>query len=579
MEKFKYLIVGGGVAGITAAEFIRLNDLEGSIAMISDEPYPFYSRLLLSKPGFFLGKIPFDSIWLKNEAWYQEKKITYLKGRKAVKLDAGAKIITLDDGQQLGYEKLLLALGTESRPWNVPGSDRKGVYYLRDLDEGKQVMEGIKTAKKGITIGGAFVSFEMAELLKLAGLDTTIIIRGPYYWQSLLDEASGKMIEDALVKHEIRMIKNAEVQEVLGGDQVTGVVLKDGAKLDCDMVICGIGTLTYMDWLKEAGLKTNRGILANEYLETNLPDIWVAGDAAEFNDIVVGATVQLGNWANAREHGRVCGLNMVGKHEQFRFVSFYTTQALGLSVTFVGDVRPGPEKSVITRGSPEVNSYGRILIAGGKIIGATLMNRTQELNTISKLIEQGFLVAGHEAELGDSNFDLKTLVVLPSKKEEAPFEKIKVGWFSFSCCEDNTVVMTEVMNDHWQEWKKIFDFRHARVLKTNNIFDEFDVSFIEGAVASPGHEETIKQIREKSKKIVAVGACAITGLPAGQRNNFTDDQKASIDFLITKFGALPKVKTVAEVIKVDVEIPGCPMDPKVFLEKVTALVKELRPNL
>src|SRR3989344_9391296 len=157
--------------------------------------------------------------------------------------------------------------------------------------------------------------------------------------------------------------------------------------------------------------------------------------------------------------------------------------------------------------------------------------------------------------------------------EPENFEKIKVGWFSFSCCEDNTVVMTEVMNDHWQEWKKLFDFRHARVLKNNNVFDEFDVSFIEGAVASPGQEEMIKKIREKSKKVVAVGACAITGLPAGQRNNFTADQKASIDFLVTKFGALPKVKTVAEVVKVDVEIPGCPMDPKIFLEKVTALVK------
>ena len=272
-------------------------------------------------------------------------------------------------------------------------------------------MEGIKTAKKGITIGGAFVSFEMAELLKLAGLDTTMVIRESYYWEPLLDKTSGDMIEVALVKGGVKVIKNAEVQEVLGGDRVAGVVLKDGTKLDCDMVICGIGTLTYMDWLKEAGLKVNRGILANEYLETNLLDVWAAGDAAEFNDVMVGATVQLGNWANAREHGRVCGLNMTGKHEQFRFVSFYTTQALGLSVTFVGDVQPSPDKSVITRGSPEINSYGRILVAKGKIVGATLMNRTQELNTISKLIEQNFLVPGHEAELGNVNFDLKTLVI------------------------------------------------------------------------------------------------------------------------------------------------------------------------
>lgn len=155
-------------------------------------------------------------------------------------------------------------------------------------------------------------------------------------------------------------------------------------------------------------------------------------------------------------------------------------------------------------------------------------------------------------------------------------EKIKIGWFTFSCCEDNTVVMTEVMNDHWQEWKKIFDFRHVKVLKSKNIFDEFDIAFIEGAIASAEHEEKVKSIRNISKKLVAVGACAITGLPAGQRNSFTPEQLASIDFLITKFGALPKVKKISDVVKVDVEIPGCPMSPNVFLEKVNALVAEFR---
>lgn len=157
-------------------------------------------------------------------------------------------------------------------------------------------------------------------------------------------------------------------------------------------------------------------------------------------------------------------------------------------------------------------------------------------------------------------------------------EKIKIGWFSFSCCEDNTVVMTEVLNDHWQEWKKIFDFRHVRVLKSKNIFDEFDIAFIEGAVASSKQEEEIKDIRSRSKKLVAVGSCAVVGLPTGQRNTFDEEQNQHISFLVTKFGAAPKVKKVSEVVKVDVEIPGCPMSPQMFLEKVNALVAELRPT-
>jgi len=154
-------------------------------------------------------------------------------------------------------------------------------------------------------------------------------------------------------------------------------------------------------------------------------------------------------------------------------------------------------------------------------------------------------------------------------------KKLKIGWFSFSCCEDNTIVMTEVMNDHWQEWKKLFEFRHARVLRSNNVLDEFDIAFIEGAIASPEQEDKLKKIRSLSKVLVAVGSCAVIGLPAGQRNMFTAEQKASIDFLITRFGALGQVKKVSEIVEVNDEIPGCPIDPKVFLEKVNALVGQL----
>lgn len=156
--------------------------------------------------------------------------------------------------------------------------------------------------------------------------------------------------------------------------------------------------------------------------------------------------------------------------------------------------------------------------------------------------------------------------------------KIKIGWFSFSCCEDNTIVMTEIMNDHWQEWKKLFDFRHARVMKSQNIMDEFDISFIEGAIASADHEEKLREIRARSKKLVAVGACAIVGMPAGQRNTFTPEQNAEIQYLIARFAALPKVLKVSEVVKVDAEVPGCPMEPKRFLEVVNRLVGELAPE-
>ncbi|PIR97087.1 MAG: hypothetical protein COT91_03215 [Candidatus Doudnabacteria bacterium CG10_big_fil_rev_8_21_14_0_10_41_10] len=159
---------------------------------------------------------------------------------------------------------------------------------------------------------------------------------------------------------------------------------------------------------------------------------------------------------------------------------------------------------------------------------------------------------------------------MPKKRKQ----KIRVGWFTFSCCEDSTIIFTELLNDHWKEWKELFDFRHARVLKKNNVLDELDIAFIEGAVASPEHEKMAKEIRKVSKKVVAIGACAVQGMPSAQRNFFDEKQKEEIEFLISRFKALPKVLKLSDVVKVDVEVPGCPMNPEDFLRKVNLLVKE-----
>lgn len=165
---------------------------------------------------------------------------------------------------------------------------------------------------------------------------------------------------------------------------------------------------------------------------------------------------------------------------------------------------------------------------------------------------------------------------MKEKTNENTQKKIRIGWFSFSCCEDNTVIMTEVLNDHWQEWKRIFDIRHARVLQSHNVLDALDIAFVEGAIASETQAEKVREIRSKSKILVAIGACAVVGLPAGQRNMFTEGQKKEVEFLIARFGALPNVLKVSDVVTVDASVGGCPIDPNQFLDAVNALVKQFQ---
>ena len=260
----------------------------------------------------------------------------------------------------------------------------------------------------------------MADLMSLAKIETTMLIREPHFWSPTLDEVSGGMIEDAITKSGIKFLKDTEIVEVTGGDSVDGVTLKDGTHIDCEMIMCGIGVMNNTKWLADSGVAVNRGILANEYLETNVPDIYVAGDIAEYKDLLLEENVIMGNWVNAVEQGRTCAKNMLASSsakatagqdkEPFRFVSFYTTQGFGISIAFVGDVAFGKDRVVISRGSKESNSYAQVVIVGKELVGATMINRTGELTTFAKLIKNNVDVSGKHTELADSNFDLKTLI-------------------------------------------------------------------------------------------------------------------------------------------------------------------------
>lgn len=415
-----YLIIGGGVAGTTAAETIRSRDKAGSIAVVSSEPYRLYSRIVLSKPNFFLEKIPFDQIWLKTEAWYGDNHIELLAGRRAAALNLNQKAVTLDDGTVIRYEKLLLALGAEARRCDVSGSDKRGVLYLRTLDDAKAIMAQIKIAKRtaasagraprAVAIGSGFISFETCDMMRLAGLEVGLVLRESHYWEPILDQPSGQMIEAALEQGGVKLFRNTEVSAVNGDDAVTGVTLQDGTEIPCELVIVGIGVVCPFAWLQVGGVAVSRGILANEYLETNVPDVWVAGDAAEFTDKIVGDRVQLGNWVNAQMQGRLAGLNMLGDRAPFQMVSFYTTQGFGITIAFTGDVRLLEGRRVIVRGSPELGWYVRLIVKDGEVVGATLINRTPEIGVISKTIEQNVNIAGKEAQLEDPAFDLKELL-------------------------------------------------------------------------------------------------------------------------------------------------------------------------
>jgi coenzyme F420-reducing hydrogenase gamma subunit len=152
--------------------------------------------------------------------------------------------------------------------------------------------------------------------------------------------------------------------------------------------------------------------------------------------------------------------------------------------------------------------------------------------------------------------------------------KLKVGWFSFTCCEDSTIVFLELMNEHYKKWQELIEFKYFRTLKGKNDMSDLDVAFVEGAIANYKEEEMLKEIRKNCKKLIAVGSCACTGSPSNQRNFFDDETREEIQLILDRFGHREKVSPLSEIVKVDDFIPGCPMSEEIFLQKLQQYLKE-----
>lgn len=411
MRSVRYLIVGGGIAGTTAAEKLRVGDQEGAITIVSDEPHRLYSRVLLSKPPFVLGTQPFDSVWMKAPEWYEEKRIELMLGRRALALDPARKTLTLDEGEEIAYEKLLLATGTHARVWDVPGAAKKGVHYLRTLDHAKTLIEDIADGvSRAVMIGSACVTYEIADILRSKGIAVTEVMRESYFWEPALSREESALVEERLTERGVPIVRKTEVAEILGDGRVTGVVLSDGSRIDCDMVLAFIGVVLPTEWLSGSGIALDRGIIANEYLETSIPGVWTAGDCARFKDVILDDTVMMGNWMNAVKQGETAAANMLGGRKVYSLISFHSSHGFGDMISFAGDGRAREDREYLFRGSASERKLGRFIIRGNRIVGATMVNRTAELSTIVKIIERRVDISGKKAELADPTFDLKTLL-------------------------------------------------------------------------------------------------------------------------------------------------------------------------
>lgn len=373
----RYVIIGGGIAGTTAAEELRKADAAAEITLVSEEHEVIYSRVLL--PNYAKGTVPREKIFLKKETWYAEKNIEWLTGTRCDAIDAANGHVALSDGCELPYDKLLIATGGEVRTLPYEGEN---VCYFHSLGDTEHLLALMRSRAdgRGVVYGGSFIACELLDVFLHHKMPTVAAFRGPWMFSRILDEESGMLVTDHLKAKGAEVRPGSETLESIGATER-------------DVVAIGVGVEPDLAWIRDAGIAVNKGVVTNARLETNVPDVYAAGDVAEFDDLVAGRTLMAGNWPSAVMQGRVAAHNMAGKSEEFRNVSAYTTNLAGLDIIGLGDTDRAAADEIQVVGSRASGGVTQLFVRAGKVVGATLINRNKDRTAVTTAVRDGLTPA------------------------------------------------------------------------------------------------------------------------------------------------------------------------------------------
>ncbi|GEM_PF-4658987 len=412
MKSVDFLIIGGSAAGTTTAEVIRGIDPDKSITIIEDEDHEEYSRVLL--PFYSRNKIKREQVFLKNPDWYKQKNIVLLQGVRGQHLEVSNHKLSASDGEVYQYKKLLIAIGGGAIRLDAAGSQLENILYFRTLEDTDKIVKAASQSQKGVIVGGGLISLDFATCFKANNVsEVTILVKEPHYWAGRLSQDSSKVIVNVLEKNGVRVLTGEEVDHFEGEGMVGAVVTKSGKRFECDVAGVGIGIRVDLGWITKAGISTNRGILTNEYLETNVEDVYAAGDCAEFTDVIFERQHVMGNWANATTQGQVAAKGMVGERTVYETASSYSDSFFDGTYSFIGVTDSTFADEVVSRGSVASGKMTQIYIKtiGNvmRIVGATVINNASEVSPLTAAVKGKADIAVHKDKLADSNFDLSEI--------------------------------------------------------------------------------------------------------------------------------------------------------------------------
>lgn len=361
------IIIGNGAAGISAAEEIRSLNQEVRITMITGEPTVSYYRPMLSE-YISEEEVP-KRFFLHTVEWYQEQKISLLTDTRVIAIDTEKTSVLLSDSNEMSYDRLILATGSYNFIPPVEGAQKSNVKSLRTLEDANDIKKFVETPKKVVILGGGLLGLELGwQLIKL-NCDVTVVEMMERLLPRQLDSTASEIFEEKVLQTGIKVIKGVKTKALVGEEVITAVELDNGTQLPCELLIYSIGVRADTELAQKAGLSINRGILVNESMQTSHPDIFAAGDCAEFEGINYAI------WPEAVAQGKVAGKNAIGIQEAYTSViPFNIYSGMNMRLFSIGDVGSNPEKQyqVIDMGNEEnyeVYYFENDIFVGGILIG------------------------------------------------------------------------------------------------------------------------------------------------------------------------------------------------------------------